>query len=212
MATFLEPLWPHTLRLRFPLPCSLFNIYSNLTTTVQHGRGEYETPTVFLLNKLAAKLASDQLTSHHIGWAGSSGPWGWSCPQALGHRFRFLSAAFLWLLSSLNTLKITLWSMEDLCSTKRHLPLGRSGSYSDENDWKTRVSNRSELVCTLNLFLAWLKGNGCATLWSRLKYCHNYYMNYHEIWYRNSWWPDDDPSWLSWSPDVCNRATSMSKF
>lgn len=43
-----------------------FNIQyiQQLTTSVQHDQGEYETATACLLDKLAAKLASDQLTSH----------------------------------------------------------------------------------------------------------------------------------------------------
>lgn len=36
--------------------------------------GEYDTLTASLLDKLAAKLASDQLTSHHTGQGGSSSP------------------------------------------------------------------------------------------------------------------------------------------
>lgn len=98
---------------------------------MQHDRGEYETLTASLLNKLAAKLASDQLTSHHVGQGGSSSPYRWSCPQALTCRFRFLLAAFLGLLSSVYECGKALFHWITFTSCKKWHLVWR-------NDWNPR--------------------------------------------------------------------------
>ncbi len=45
-------------------------------------------------------------------------------------------------------------------------------------------------------------------LWSRLKYLNNYWMDWHEILYRNSWSPEDEANWLKWSTD-CSFSVTM---
>ncbi len=52
----------------------------------------------------------------------------------------------------------------------------------------------------------------CLSVWFRLKYLNNYWMDCDEIWFRHSSSPQHELYWLCWSSDFSSSAIIRSKF
>ncbi len=82
-----------------------------------------------------------------------------------------------------------------------------------EQWWQWSPSSRINAVSMLLIFshLSGMAMLGCPPLWSRLTCLNNGKKDCHEIWYRHSYYPDEE-SWLGWSTKLTSSSNRRLTF